>query len=150
MIVFDLSCSCGCQFEGWFGGRDDFEEQLRKGILQCPACGGFEVHKILSPVTVQKSSSGSWATEPQTNPQSVSGADHALKILQAVSRLVRINFEDVGTRLAEESLRMHYGIEKSRNIRGVATEEEERMLREEGIELLKVPILPEGEKENSN
>ncbi len=63
---------------------------------------------------------------------------------------MRTNFDDVGTRLAEESLRIHYGIEKPRNFRGVATEEEERMLRKEGMELLKVPILSEGEKENSN
>jgi hypothetical protein len=148
MIIFDLSCSCGCQFEGWFRDRDDLEAQQRAGILQCPYCGGREVRKILSPVAVQKGNSEARESALQESSESEAGTVQVLKILRAVSRFVCDHFDDVGTRLAEESLKMHYGIEEPRNLRGVASEEEEGMLREEGIELVKIPLLTEEDESN--
>lgn len=71
-----------------------------------------------------------------------------MQILHGLSEYVLAHFEDVGTRLAEESLRIHYGIEEPRNLRGVATEEEEDILRKEGIELLKMPLLRKEEDSN--
>jgi len=146
MIAFDLSCSCGYQFEAWFHGRDDFDEQQRQGILRCPSCGGFDVHKILSPVAVQRGARESI----QDGRAAMESGEVIRKILKAVSQYVTNHFEDVGTRLAEKSLRIHYGIDEPRNLRGVVTEKEEGVLQEEGIELLKVPILPEEGNESSN
>lgn len=148
MIIFDLSCSCGSQFEGWFRDRDDFETQQRTGILQCPDCGGREVHKILSPVAVQRGGSGARESALQGSPGLEAGTVQALKILKAVNQFVRTHFDDVGSRLAEESLKIHYGIEEPRNLRGVASEEEEGMLRKEGIELVKIPLLTEEDDSN--
>jgi len=71
-----------------------------------------------------------------------------LHVLRTVQKFVEKNFEDVGTRLAEESLKIHYGVKEARNIRGVVTEEEEKVLEQEGIELLKVPIVSEDDKLN--
>ena len=34
---------------------------------------------------------------------------------------------------------MHYGVTEPRNIRGVSTEKEEEILREEGIQFIKYP-----------
>ena len=61
---------------------------------------------------------------------------------------VKKNFEDVGAKFAEEALKIHYGAEKPRNIRGVTTEQEERMLEEEGIKLTKIPLVSEDEDLN--
>ena len=37
MIVFDLRCeSSGHVFEAWFGSTGDYEDQLRRGLVQCP------------------------------------------------------------------------------------------------------------------
>ena len=56
MMVFDLICLCGYQFEGWFQDGSDYRKQSDTGLLLCPECGGREVHKILSPVvTVNRS-----------------------------------------------------------------------------------------------
>lgn len=139
MIVFDLKCSCGCQFEGWFESRSDFDRQIQVNMIACPHCGSVEIHKILSPVAIH-------AGVPDTAGQPVNDreemdADAALKILREVQDYVEKNFDDVGSRLAEESLKIHYGVSRSRNIRGVATADEEKMLLAEGIELLKIPML---------
>lgn len=144
MIVFELSCACGCQFEGWFRDRDDFMAQQRKEMLHCPSCGGGEVHKILSPVALRKKGTGDRvAVLSEEEGVAFRAPNPVLKILQAVSEYVTANFDDVGTRLAAESLKIHYGIEEPRNLRGVATEEEEKVLKKEGIELLKIPLLRE-------
>ena len=39
-----------------------------------------------------------------------------------------------------EVLKIHYGVTENRNIRGVATSEEEKTLKEEGISFIKIPV----------
>ncbi len=136
MIIFDLQCICGVQFEGWFNSRDDFDRQHAEGKVLCPDCGSEKVRKILSPVSIH---TGSQATEAVPSHLET-GASSALQFLRSFQDFVEKNFEDVGAKLAEESLKMHYGVEEPRNIRGVTTAEQEKMLRDEGIELLKVPL----------
>jgi hypothetical protein len=46
----------------------------------------------------------------------------------------------VGCNFATEALKMHYGATEQRNIRGTSTDTEEKMLKEEGIGFLKVPV----------
>ena len=50
------------------------------------------------------------------------------------------NSEDVGTNFAGEALKIHYGVTDKRNIRGSATLEEEKTLKEEGIDFFKIPV----------
>jgi hypothetical protein len=35
---------------------------------------------------------------------------------------------------------MHYGVAEPRNIRGVSTHEEEKLLKEEGVQFVKIPL----------
>ena len=35
---------------------------------------------------------------------------------------------------------MHYGVTESRNIRGVSTKEEEKLLSKEGVQFFKIPV----------
>ena len=148
MIVFDLACSCcGYSFEGWFQDRNDFEKQQTDAFLVCPQCGSREIRKILSPIRFQ--SSNITAGEPlhKSSTAAVSPED-AEKALETLQKFVEENFEDVGIDLAKESLKMHYGVSAPRNIRGVTTETEEKKLKEEGINLLKVPMPVKSEKTN--
>jgi hypothetical protein len=147
MIVYDLACGCGFIFEGWFLDRDEFLRQQEAGLLSCPRCGGNEIRKILSPVSVCGSRPSPSAAIGGAEDNDVSAAA-ALAALRTIQRYVEKNFEDVGTRLAEESLKIHYGVEEPRNIRGVVTAEEEKTLEREGIELLKVPIVSEEDPVN--
>ena len=50
------------------------------------------------------------------------------------------NTEDVGTQFAEQARKMHYEEAPARAIRGVTTPQEAEDLREEGIEVLPLPI----------
>lgn len=136
MIVFDLSCACGCQFEGWFQDRVDLSRQEKNGLLSCPACGSHEVKKILSPVALKSRKS----ENSETSLPAISPEQAAIETLKSLQDYVINNYEDVGPKLAEESLKIHYGVKKPRNIRGISTEEEEKVLKEEGIEILKIPL----------
>jgi len=140
MIVYDLSCVCGFIFEGWFQDRDEFLGQLEAGLITCPDCGGNEIRKILSPVSVCSSHPSPPVATGRAGDNDVS-ATAVLTALRTIQKYVEKNFYDVGTKLAEESLKIHYGVAEPRNIRGVVTAEEEKTLEREGIELLKVPIV---------
>ena len=136
MIVFDLTCECGLQFEGWFRNADDLQNQQKKGLLSCPSCQGNQVRKILSPVAGRSKAE---RNEVPSVP-GLSTEEAAAEVLSSLQEYVISNYEDVGTKLAEESLKIHYGLEKPRNIRGVSSEEDEKVLKKEGIEILKIPL----------
>lgn len=48
MKVLDLQCQHGHGFEGWFGSEDDFQSQLKRGLVQCPICDDAQITKKLS------------------------------------------------------------------------------------------------------
>jgi hypothetical protein len=137
MIVFDLACNCGYTFEGWFQDRKDFECQQTASFLVCPDCGSRDIRKILSPIRTQLTKE---AFEPSRKEPKKLDTEANATALEALQEFVENNFENVGTELATESLKMHYGVSEPRNIRGVTTELEEKKLKEEGITLLKVPM----------
>lgn len=133
MIVFDLECSEGHRFEGWFNDTGSFEEQNAKNLVTCPICGNGRVKKIISPVATFALRSE--AEKPVDSPP----IDYQ-KLAHEVVEYVNRNFENVGADFAKEALRMHYGVTKKKNIRGYATEEEEKTLKQEKIEFFKIPL----------
>ena len=139
MIVFDLTCDCGYTFEGWFQDRRDFDKQQTASFLVCPVCGGREIRKILSPIRA-RSSRNAGPCPSHTKASESETATHTPDPLEILQEFVEKNFEDVGTELATESIKIHYGVSEPRNIRGVTTELEEKKLQEEGINIFKIPI----------
>ena len=133
MIVFDLECSSGHSFEGWFNDTGSFEEQINRNLVACPACGDCRVKKVLSPVTTCAFRSES---EKKVEPPSIDYRKLAAEIVEYVNK----SFEDVGSEFTKEALKMHYGVTEKKNIRGSATEEEENTLRQEKIEFFKIPL----------
>ena len=123
MIVFDLCCANGHRFEGWFDSHEDFEEQKQQGQIACPCCNDVGVEKLPSPVTIKKASPRPSAREAWFKLQ----------------RYLLDNFEDVGHNFAKEALKIHWGVEEKRNIRGVTTDADEKVLEEEGVQFLKIP-----------
>ena len=140
MITFDLECSQGHTFEGWFDSLESFEEQTAKKLVSCPYCNDSNLRRVLSPVAVKKSS-----PQNQTIPERI---DYQ-KLAKEVVDYIKNNFEDVGTKFAGEALKMHYGVAEKRNIRGSATSEEEKTLTDEGIEFFKIP-LPKTDEDKKN
>jgi hypothetical protein len=148
MIVFELACACGYIFEGWFQDRHDFESQHAAAYLVCPECGSHKIRKILSPVSFQLVNQPLAEKSPETPSTETDQLAEVQKALKTLQKFVEKNFEDVGTDLAKESLKIHYGVSESRNIRGVTTEAEEKNLKKEGIELFKIPMPAKDRKIN--
>jgi hypothetical protein len=95
---------------------------------------------VLSPVATQTA-----RPEPEKAPDSIDYRRLAKEIVDYVNK----HFEDVGSSFAKEALKMHYGVREKKNIKGSATSEEEKMLRDEKIEFFKLPI-PRAEDDKNN
>lgn len=131
MIVFDLTCPRGHVFEGWFDSNESFEDQNMKGLVRCPVCDDSDIRKALSPIAVKKS-------QPIA-PHQREAIDYQ-RLAKEVVEYIKTNSEDVGTQFASEALKIHYGVAEKRIIRGSATADEEKTLKEEGVAFVKVPF----------
>ena len=133
MIAYDLQCSNGHAFEGWFEDRKAYRDQKKKGLISCPACNDTSVDIVPSTFAIKSSHT--------SKPQSLPSEEAVLaKIGKEAIEYVEKNFDDVGCDFAKEALKIHYGATEPRNIRGVSTEEEEKTLKEEGIQFFKFPM----------
>jgi hypothetical protein len=142
MKVLNLQCAHGHGFEGWFGSEDEFQDQLGRGLVECPLCGDVQVAKMPSAPRLNLG-----AAETTSAKQQVMNAPDA-KMQAAWLQMVKhvlANTEDVGDKFAEEARKIHYGESDDRNIRGQASREETESLLEEGIAVLPLPV-PKGLK----
>jgi len=130
MIVFDLSCSNGHSFEGWFKDLESFNKQNSKGMITCPFCKSTNISRLLSPVAIKSSQGEKKQREVEPDYK---------ELATGVMEYIKNNFDNVGTDFAKEALKMHYGVAEKRNIRGSATGGEEEILKEEGIKFIKIP-----------
>ena len=160
MKVFNLRCSLAHRFEGWFSSEDDYVGQIERGLLVCPICGNQSIDRLPSAPRIQASKARLAAQEPAPDvidrvpapiPQRTGDQAHPQRELtmqsmwlQAV-RHVMAHTDDVGDRFPEEARRIHYGEIDDRPIRGRASKDEAEALREEGIEVMSLP-LPEAMK----
>jgi len=133
MIVYDLQCSRGHLFEGWFKDSRSYEKQMKAALVSCPVCKDKVVTKVPSAFAVKSSR--------PTHEPSASGED-ATKLGRKLMEFVNKNFENVGCDFAKEALKIHYGAVEPRNIRGVSTSDEEKTLKEEGVRFFKFPPDP--------
>jgi hypothetical protein len=129
MIAFDLICSNGHRFECWFRDSASFEDQKASGIINCPVCNDDQVEKVLSTFAIKK---GGEKKKAEVD---------AYQTLRMVSEYVEKHFEDMGLDFTKEALKIHYGEVKKRNIKGMATPDQEKLLKEEGVKFFKIPII---------
>ena len=139
MKVLNLRCPNDHRFEGWFASSDDFESQQGRGLVGCPVCGDTEVSRL--PSAPRLNVSGAREEVPASPPQDATEAQLQGAWLRAMRHMVE-NTEDVGERFPEEARRIHYGEVEERGIRGRASREDADALREEGIEVMAVPVPP--------
>jgi hypothetical protein len=131
MIAFDLQCEKGHAFEGWFEDSHAYDSQKKKGLITCPSCNSTAISKLPSTFAIKGS-------QALTNP--MDKQIDLKRISNEISEYVNKSFDNVGCEFAKEALKMHYGVTESRNIRGVSTKEEEKILSKEGIQFFKVPV----------
>ena len=140
MKVLNLRCAQHHRFEGWFASGEDFESQTERGLMACPLCGDKTIMRL--PSAPHLNTSGAREVMPASRQAEEPGSrDVALQSawMQAV-RHVLANTTDVGERFAEEARRIHYGETGERAIRGRTTADEATALREEGIDVMPLPL----------
>lgn len=141
MKVLNLRCGLDHRFEGWFGGDADYESQHERGLVSCPLCNGTDVTRLPSAPRLNLSGARETAlVTTQTNQDVVEPIQAAQAAWMRAVRHMMANTDDVGARFAEEARRIHYGEKAQRGIRGQATREQAEALREEGIEVMSVPL----------
>ncbi|MFT3964172.1 DUF1178 family protein [Propionivibrio sp.] len=138
MIIFDLTCSNGHRFEGWFQSADAFDAQLADGLVACPFCGSGEIRRVPSAVHLGKTPE---QAPPPANAAVVTPQGELLNAYRKLVSAIIANSEDVGTEFANEARKIHYLEAPERSIRGQASEKEFEALRDEGIEVLRLPVV---------
>lgn len=157
MIAFDLSCSVGHKFEGWFVSSTDFDNQCTKGLLICPICQDISVTKVLSvPNVARKGNQVSSRPTQSIAPVEVAGGEVTNtqilppamvemmeKLAVAQTELLK-GSQWVGREFAEVARAIHYGEESERMVHGETSPDEATALAEEGITIapLPFPVIP--------
>lgn len=153
MIVFDLLCSTGHRFEGWFGSSKDYESQRERKLLTCPKCDSAKVERVPSAARLNFG-----AQPPAPKPQAPAKPAHKTPEMEgkdpfAIAQMLYSKMldelltktEDVGTAFPDEARKIFYGEAAERAIRGQATQEQHDELVEEGIPVARFPVpKPEG------
>lgn len=157
MIHYDLRCSAGHEFDGWFKDSAAFDKQARAGFVECPVCGGTEVSKRLMAPAIPKKGrtrvkeAPPPAAPPAPPPAPAPGASQAatgpvpaqvMALLQRMRAEVEKNCDYVGNDFAEEARKIHRGESDRRGIYGEASDSEAAALQEEGIEVARLPWVP--------
>ena len=146
MIVFDLHCTDGHRFEGWFGSAKDFASQKKRGLLSCPTCGDGAIERGLSAPRLNMGAQEPKKQLPQAPVQKtpdMEGKDPFAVAQILYSRMldeILTKSEDVGDKFPEEARKIYYKESEGRAIRGQATKEEHDALVDEGIPVARFPI----------
>jgi hypothetical protein len=161
MIVFDLKCRNGHQFEAWFSNAAGFERLKKAGHVACAVCGSSKIEKALNAPNITPSKRKAAAAtskpadpaQPPSAPQqpALSGpgryandpagakVGELMKQLSELRVQIEKNCDYVGPEFAEEARKMHYGEAEKRNIYGEASDVDAKDLAEEGIEISRIP-----------
>ena len=167
MIRFALVCDKGHGFESWFRDNAAYADQVRAGFVTCPHCGSARVEKaIMAPHVArsdlpgkQEAPSAEQADAMPDAPAVVPAAPAAIadtdlttltpanramrEVLRQFRRHVEANADNVGGQFADEALRMHHGEIEHRPIYGSASDEDAKMLIEEGVDVMPLPNTPD-------
>ena len=141
MIVFDLACTQGHRFEGWFASGDEFGRQSEARLVRCPVCDDAEVVRLPS-AKIHVGGSKERESAP-AQPETAGAAQEMIAgfPMELVAKLREAvkSAENVGRRFPEEARKIHYEEAPARAIRGQASKEESAELEEEGIEFSSLP-----------
>jgi hypothetical protein len=130
MIRYQLECERDHGFEGWFKSSADYDNQAKRGLLECPLCGSGEVRKaIMAPAVATSEVKEDRALRMKKMRQ----------FFTQVRKQVEDNAEYVGDSFPDEARAIHYGDAEERQIYGEATLADAKELLEEGIPVMPLP-----------
>jgi len=142
MIKYRLICKdCETTFDSWFSSSKEYERLKKKKFLNCHICSSLSVEKTLMSPSVLMSKNNS-----KTINQSKKYKE-TKEIILRYQEFIKKNFDYVGENFAYEARSVHYKNKKAqKGIYGIATKEDLKELKEEGIEAELIPWI----KDNTN
>ena len=143
MIVYNLGCSNEHRFEGWFASAADYERQADEKLVTCPLCGDMKISRLPNATRVNTGAAeprAEGAKTPKGVPYQYANLGAAL-LANVIEKVIETT-EDVGRAFPEEARKIHYREAPERHIRGTASTKEVEALRDEGIEVVALPVPP--------
>lgn len=144
MIVYELGCANDHRFEGWFSSPDDFKQQTKSKMLSCPLCGDEQISRLPNAPYVSTGAAERPAPEATATAKGLPHqyANLGAELLANLVDKVLETTEDVGRAFPEEARKIHYREAPERHIRGTASNKEVEALRDEGIDVVALPVPP--------
>ncbi len=128
MIKYALVCDQDHEFEAWFSNSSSYDEQVARGLVECPHCGSIDVRKALMAPAVR------------TSRRKEATPEHQLKQMASKVRAhIRDNYDYVGDEFASEARAMHEGEKPERLIYGETSAQESKALADEGVPVTPLP-----------
>ncbi len=137
MIKYKLICkSCYISFDSWFASSDEFDKLKKMNFLSCFKCNSQNIDKtLMAPKLITN------LKVKKLNNESLK-AKKINKKIKEYQKFIKNNFDYVGKNFSYEARSIHYNKrKKEKGIYGIATNEEIRELREEGISTETIPWL---------
>ncbi len=158
MIKYKLKCkSTYCseqnEFDGWFKNIQSFENQMSSGLINCPICGSHNVIKLLASPNVRKVKSKISKNYKTENDTEIKNSErnflgnknikNITTILRTIKKEIESNSTFVGDKFVSTARSMKEGEIKERPIHGHGTKKEIQELRDEGIDVVNIPWIPD-------
>jgi hypothetical protein len=143
VIAYNLACSEGHEFEGWFQSSAAYDAQEVQGALACPFCGDARVKKaIMAPAVKTSITKAKGKADVAPSETDKPDAKKLRQFMAGYRKFIEQNADYVGPSFPEEARKIHYGETEERHIYGESTLGEARELIEEGIAIAPVPPDP--------
>ena len=152
LICRALNCSNKENFDAWFQNIDAFEYQKSKGLVSCPICGSDNIIKSLTTPSFRIAKTNvSKKLEYKKNIDKISSPsisnaaynNNLTVVLRAIKKEIEKNSENVGNNFAKEARKMKAGKIEKKSIYGHGTKLEIEELKDEGIDVLNIPWVPD-------
>ena len=158
MIKYKLKCkSSYCseknEFDGWFKNIEAFEKQILSDLINCPICGSNNITKLLAtPNVIKQKSQSSKNIKLENNKgfpnteKSYLGNENIKNIttmLRTIKKEIQKNSTFVGDNFVKKARSMKEGKIKEKSIHGHGSKKEIQELRDEGIDVVNIPWIPE-------
>ncbi len=158
MIKYKLKCkSTYCseqnEFDGWFQNIKAFEKQMSLGLINCPRCGSHDILKLLATPNVRKDKSQTSKITKIENETVITNSEKSIlgnenlknitTILRTIKKEIQKNSTFVGDKFVSKARSMKEGKIKDKPIHGHGTKKEIQELRDEGIDVINIPWIPD-------
>jgi len=158
MIKYKLKCKssyCSEQndFDGWFQNIEAFEKQKSLSLINCPICGSDNVVKSLTTPSLKITKSDNSIQKKETKDleqekinQNISRNENLKNIttlLRTLKKEIQKSSTFVGKDFVNQARSMKQGKIKEKPIHGHGTNKEIEELKDEGINVINVPWIPD-------